>query len=227
MKRTNGKITTFFRRNALYIVLAFCILAIGLSMTLVIVNKGSESISQEKPPVIDDGGIDAPPTNGDILDPGANDTPTDVPDDVPSEPVVSVISFIMPVETNSYSEYSETMVFNQTLGRFSTHTAMDFYAEEGASVYAVLDGEVESVEKTLLQGVTVVINHGDGLKTVYNSLADGDMVTVGQTVSQGDVIGAVSISNRQEYKDGAHLHFEVMENGVNVNPLTYLTIEEK
>lgn len=227
MKRTNGRITTFFRRNAVYIVLAFCILAIGLSMTLVIVNKGKDSISQEKPPIVNDGTVDEIPSNGDVQDPGAIDKPVDKPDDVPSEPVVSVISFIMPVDTNNYKEYSETMVFNQTLGRFSSHMAMDFFAEEGSPVLAVYDGRVESVEKTLLEGVTIVINHGDGLKTVYNSLLDGDNVVVGQSVSQGDVIGAVSVSNRQEYKEGAHLHFEVTLDGVNVNPLEYLTIEEK
>ncbi len=227
MKRTNGRITTFFRRNAVYIVLAFCILAVGLSMTLVIVNKGKDSISQEKPPIINDGTVDEIPSNGDVQDPGAVDKPVDNPEDVPSAPVVNVISFIMPVDTNNYKEYSETMVFNQTLGRFSSHTAMDFFAEEGSPVLAVYDGTVESVEKTLLEGVTIVINHGDGLKTVYNSLLDGDSVVVGQSVSQGDVIGAVSVSNRQEYKEGAHLHFEVTLDGVNVNPLEYLTIDEK
>ena len=227
MKRTNGRITTFFRRNAVYIVLAFCILAVGLSMTLVIVNNGRDSISQEKPPIVNNGPVDETPSNGNVKDPSVDDKPVDNPEDIPSEPVVSVISFIMPVDTSNYKEYSETMVFNQTLGRFSSHTAMDFFADEGSPVFAVYDGNVESVEKTLLDGVTIVINHGDGLKTVYNSLLDGDSVTVGQTVSQGDVIGLVSVSNRQEYKDGAHLHFEVALDGVNVNPLNYLTIEGK
>ncbi len=229
MKKSNGKFVTFFRRNAVYLVLAFCILAVGLSMTLVIVNRGNDyTVSDEHIPNDEN-------TNNPSLDEGSNnggsdkpsDTPTDTPDDTPSAPVVSVISFIMPVNTVEYREYSETMVWSSTLGRFSTHTAMDFYAEEGSSVCAVYGGTVESVETTLLEGVTVVIDHGDGLKTVYNSLADSEMVTVGQKVNQGDVIGEVSITNRQEYKDGAHLHFEVLENGVNVNPLTYLTIAEK
>ena len=78
-----------------------------------------------------------------------------------------------------------------------------------------------------MQGVTITIDHGNGLKTIYNSLADAESVFQGQTVKQGDVIGEVSTSNRQEYKDGAHLHFEVLENGEKVDPLKYLLIEEK
>ena len=149
MKRTNGKFITFFRRNTVYIVLAFCILAVGLSMALVISNNGKDNLLQEKPIIkeeIDDGAH----VNGGVEDEGAvDDTPVENPDDGVGEPVVSVISFIMPVDTNSYTEYSETMVFNSTLGRFSSHTAMDFYAEEGSSVYAVLDGKVESEEERL------------------------------------------------------------------------------
>ena len=41
------------------------------------------------------------------------------------------------------------------------------------------------------------------------------------------MIGEVSVSNRTEYKDGAHLHFEVMEDGVLIDPIKYLAIEEK
>ncbi len=234
MKKLNGKVITFFRRNAVYLVLALCIIAVGLSMTLVIVNRNTDvNIEQEKPP-IDDGGEVNPPidnggeNNGDDSNENPNDTPSDTPgDETPSDPVVSVVSFIMPVDTENYKEYSETMVWNSTLGRFSSHTAMDFFAEEGTSVFAVYDGTVESVESTFLKGVTIVIDHGDGLKTVYNSLVDGDSVTVGQEVSQGDVIGAVSVSNRQEYKEGAHLHFEVVEDGSAINPLNYLNLAEK
>ncbi len=229
MKKSHGKISTFFRRNAVYMVLAFCILAVGLSMTLIIANKGNDiTISEDYAPK-DENHTHPPIDEGtdDENDDQSNDVPTETPDDTPSSPVVSVVSFIMPVDTTNYKEYSETMVWSSTLGRFSSHTAMDFFAEEGSSVFAVYGGKVESVETTLLEGVTVVIDHGDGLKTVYNSLADAEMVEVGQTVEQGDVIGSVSITNRQEYRDGAHLHFEVIEDGVNVNPLTYLSISEK
>ena len=104
---------------------------------------------------------------------------------------------------------------------------IDFFAEEGTPVYAVYDGTVKSVESNLLKGVTITIDHGNGLYTIYNSLADGETVTVGQKVLQGDMIGEVSVSNRTEYKDGAHLHFEVMEDGVLIDPIKYLAIEEK
>ena len=105
--------------------------------------------------------------------------------------------------------------------------AIDFFAEEGTNVLAVYDGTISNIENTLLTGTTITIDHGNGLFTVYNSLADGDSVTVGQSVKQGDVIGQVSVSNRQEYKSGAHLHFEVYENGENIDPAKYLAFEEK
>ena len=134
----------------------------------------------------------------------------------------------MPVENaTEIAGYSESMVFNSTLGRFSAHTAIDFFAAEGTPVYAVEDGTVESVTNGILEGVTVIIDHGDGLKTVYNSLADPDEVSVGQKVARGDKIGEVSVTNRQEYKDGAHLHFEVTENGETIDPGKYLVFEEK
>lgn len=62
---------------------------------------------------------------------------------------------------------------------------------------------------------------------MYNSLADGDSVTVGQKISQGAKIGEVSLTNRQEYKEGAHLHFEMIESGKAVDPAKYLTFANK
>ena len=138
------------------------------------------------------------------------------------------IEFIMPVEKpTSIGEYGDTMVYNSTLGRFTSHLAIDFYASEGSDVYAVFDGTILSVENTFLQGTTITIDHGNGLYTIYNSLADGDSVSVGQMVNQGDVIGQVSTTNRQEYKDGSHVHFQVKENGELINPEKYLAFEEK
>ncbi len=224
MKKSNGRIGLFLRRNALYLILAMCILAIGLSMTLVVVNRDTNPTISQNRPNDQTGEENKKPSDQNNNE---NSGPVSKPDETPSEPVVSVVTFVMPVNTNDYSEYSETMVFNSTLGRFSAHKAMDFFAEEGAEVFAVYGGTVESVESTLLEGVTVVINHGNGLKTIYNSLADGDVVSVGQTVKQGDVIGNVSVSNRQEHKEGAHLHFEVEEDGLIINPTVYLDLSEK
>ncbi|MBQ0099498.1 MAG: M23 family metallopeptidase, partial [Firmicutes bacterium] len=154
--------------------------------------------------------------------------------DKEDEPVIVVdpedekIIFTSPIEKyDSYDGYSDTLHYNSTLRRYESHKAMDFFAEEGTSVCAVFGGVVESVTNDLLKGYTITIDHGNGLKSIYNSLLDGDNVIEGQAVNKGDVIGEVSVSNRQEYKDGAHLHFAVTENGNYIDPETYLLMQDK
>lgn len=202
----------FFKRNAVYLVLALCILAVGLSITFMLINKeGHLSLSENNSAVV---------TPDPDQSTGSNDND--------NAQVQAPIVFIMPVESStSVKDYTETMVYNSTLNRYTAHLAMDFFAPEGTNVLAVYDGTVLSVETTFLQGTTITIDHGDGLHSVYNSLLDGDSVSVGQTVKQGDVIGQVSSTNRQEYKDGAHLHFEVREKGQIVDPIKYLDVQEK
>lgn len=223
--KTNNKFLLFMRKNAFYFVLGFCILAVALSVTLLLVLDTSPASTLEKPPIVTPDEPDNPsnpdtPTNPDT--PVVPDNPSE-----PTKPTVTEILFTMPVNGTVIKEYSESMVFNSTLGIFSAHLAMDFSAPDGSEVFAVYDGTIESVTTGYLTGTTIVIDHGNGLKSIYNSLTNGDIVSVGQSVDKGEVIGTVSASNLQEMADGAHLHFEVTENGVKINPLKYLIAEEK
>ncbi|MFQ7035449.1 MAG: M23 family metallopeptidase [Candidatus Borkfalkia sp.] len=75
-----------------------------------------------------------------------------------------------------------------------------------------------------------MIDHGDGLKTVYSSIDVNSSMKVGASVSAGDQIGTVSATTDvmgKEYNEGSHLHFETMENDQFINPTAYLDIEEK
>lgn len=217
MKKSNGAVASFFRRNLTYIVLFLCILAVGASIALILISeneplKVEETIANETP-------IDNTDDNGEKEpEPTTN----------PEVPTVKTVSFILPVENyTTVCLYTDALAFNQSLNRYSSHKAIDFMGNEGTKVFCVYDGVIKSVENSLLTGVTVTIDHGDGLYTVYNSILDGEKVTVGQAVKQGDVIGVISTTNRQEYKDGAHLHFETIENGVSINPEKYLTLDNK
>ena len=213
MKEKKRSALLFLKRNAVYLVLAFCILAVSFSIVFMLMNNESDlSLDATKPP---------------IVVPDDTNSPTTSPEDDLAS-VIKPIEFIMPVlNPTAIGEYGETMVYNSTLNRYTAHLAMDFYAPEGTSVCAVYDGTVVSVESSFLQGTTITIDHGNGLYSIYNSLADGDSVSVGDKVNQGDIIGEVSVSNRQEYKAGAHLHFEVKENGTLIDPAKYLESQEK
>ena len=229
----NNKAMNFFKRNGLYLLLALCIIAIGLSVALSLVgrNENNDPNNSINNGITGDDDNETPngDGNGDENGDGnEDDKPSNGTTDDGETPVVKVITFVMPVtNATKITEYSDTMVFNSTLNRFSSHKAMDIFAEEGTEVYAVYEGTIENVENSLLSGVTVTIDHGNGLKTIYNSLEDAEDVFIGQKVAQGDVIGYVSTTNKQEYKEGAHLHFEVEENGVIIDPSKYLTINEK
>lgn len=225
MKKQTSKILTYMRRNALYLILGACILAVGLSITLMLVKQTNELSNS----------LNDRPTITDPIDPNEPETPVgpsepEQPEqpETPEQPVAKPITFIVPVENSiGVGEYVETMAWNSTLGRYTAHKAIDFYAQEGTGVMAVYDGVVESVVNSLLTGITITIDHGNGLKTVYNSLADGDLVVEGQAVKQGEKIGEVSVTNRQEHLEGPHLHFEVYENGEKIDPIKYLQLDEK
>ncbi len=197
----------WFRKYLFYIVLALCLVALGLGITFA-------CLAAKKPP-IDSGTVKVDDNKGS--------------DDEKDEPVVKTIVFKVPVDGGSVvKDYSmDKLVYSSTLTRYSTHSGIDFSGKSGASVVAAYDGVVESVETGLLEGTVITIDHGNGLKSVYKSVLDDSMVTVGKTVKAGDKIGVISTSCKQEYKDGEHLHFEVFENGKSVNPMKYIITEEK
>lgn len=125
-------------------------------------------------------------------------------------------------------EYNDkNLVYNTTLKQWEAHKGVCLTAAENSEVFAVLDGTVEDVYSNYLNGTVVVINHGGNLKTSYASLKENVAVKVGDVVSKGDVIGRVGVTGNGELNLGNHLHFEVIENSVKVDPMAYLNFENK
>jgi murein DD-endopeptidase MepM/ murein hydrolase activator NlpD len=91
---------------------------------------------------------------------------------------------------------------------------------DGATIVAAGDGEVLFAGSKGGYGNTVMIDHGDGVVTLYAHQRSGSIaVGVGQWVTKGQSIGQVGSTG---YSTGPHLHFEVRVNGEPVDPMGYL-----
>ena len=205
-KPKNKKLLTY------YLILGACILiiaAVAVAVTLSLTLGGNDMTVDGGNDQTDDGGTDNPDDGGDATDTDGDTT------------------FLIPVsEANALNSYG--FYHNTTLDKYYFHTGIDFAGEAGDEVYAALDGTVESITTDpLLMGTTITLAHENGLKTVYTFVEAADGLEVGETVEKGDVIATVAEAMGQEYKDGAHLHFEVFLNGEAVDPETYLEISEK
>lgn len=205
------------RKNLYYILLSACALVLAAAIVLIVVfaTRGSE------PSLEDPGTVEEPD------DPG-NEEPED-PDDGPDEPGSTEVIFSMPVSGATLGT-AYTFWYNSTLNRYNLHTGVDFKADAGTQVTAAYAGTVESITDTLLEGGKVVIDHGNGLKTEYASIDVSASLREGDTVERGDAIGTVSAAADamgNEYNEGAHLHFEVTQDGESIDPVTYLDLSEK
>lgn len=124
-----------------------------------------------------------------------------------------------PCEGRVIAECSlDDLVYCAAMDDWRTHNGIDYAAAEGESVHAAAAGTVSRVYSDDMLGATVVIDHGDGISTLYGSLADIDSVKVGASVAKGDVIGTVGKSCALEKNLEPHLHFEVLKDGNPENP---------
>lgn len=103
-------------------------------------------------------------------------------------------------------------------GASTNHKGVDLAAPYGANILASAAGVVTTSKYSASAGNYVVIAHGNGMSTVYMH-ASSLLVSVGQKVSQGQVIAKVGSTG---YSSGNHLHFGVIKNGTYVNPLNYI-----
>ena len=147
-------------------------------------------------------------------------------EEVPNVPTGSeeVVVFTSPIEGGTITkEYAEDFLLeDSTTGIWQTHQALDYSASDGTKVLAVYDGEVESIENSMMDGLVITIKHAGNLKSVYKCLGDEALVGEGDKVTKGQEIGTVS-TNLTEKADGAHLHFELYEGDKLIDPTPYFS----
>lgn len=154
-------------------------------------------------------------------------SPTPTPTPTPATPVVveePMPEFIMPVDNGVIMrDYAkENLLYSQTLDEWVTHLGIDIKADKTAVVKASAPGTVTAIKNDPRYGLTVVIEHTKGFKTVYSNLLTAEYVTIGQTVESGQTLGTVGNTATFEILDEYHLHFEILENDENVDPNVYL-----
>lgn len=220
MKEENGKSRAMNKRTYLYVALgcAAILLALVVIVTSVaLANKGGNELKKPSE-------IITPVEPDEPSKPSNSDDPSK-PDD---EPVSGENNtFLAPVaEVSAINGYG--FYHNKTLNNYYVHTGIDYAGEEGTEVFASQDGKIEGIYTSdVLVGTRIVIDHGDGVKSVYEFVEAKEGLKAGDEVKRGDVIATIAAATGNEYKDGAHVHFEVWEKGEAVDPSKFFTAEEK
>lgn len=129
-------------------------------------------------------------------------------------------SFMKPVDGPFSSPFGLRRFFNKQARK--PHSGLDIAAAEGVAIHNPSAGTVIDTGDYFFNGNTVLIDHGQGLISMYCHMSRID-VKPGQEVKRGEIIGAVGKTGRVT---GAHLHWGVSLNNVRVDPTLFLEAEQ-
>ena len=137
------------------------------------------------------------------------------------------IPAIQPVDHKDLRRFSPVygMRMNPVLGKWMPHRGLDFMGERGIPIYATGGGVVKLAQMTYGGfGNLVVIDHGYGYKTRYAHLSRVQPFNVkkGDVIKRGQVIGYMGSTGRSA---GLHLHYEVLKDNIQVNPIGFFQLE--
>lgn len=197
------------------IIAVLCVTAIVL---------GIVSVAKRSSPATPDAGGSLPtedtPPNGDTQ---TDPQPSGKEDGTPTQVV-----YLCPLTgTLARSHDEDTLIQSSTMGDWRTHTGMDIAAALGADVCASAAGTIQEVWEDDMMGMSISIDHGNGVVTCYQNLGSTlpEGIAAGKEVKSGDVIAQIGESSLRELGDAPHLHFSVTVDGVEVDPFSYLSPE--
>lgn len=129
--------------------------------------------------------------------------------------------WIRPVQGEIVGPFGRKSIINNM--KRAPHSGVDFRAAKGTPVKATNKGKVVLVNNHFFSGLTVVLDHGGSIHSMYFHL-DYSFVDVGQPIEKGDIIGLSGSTGRAT---GPHLHFGIRLNGNRVDPINLLEISER
>lgn len=181
---------------------------------MVLVKSGnylSEDIPLNDPSTLDPA-VTEPELNN-VMAVTAPATPTRYWNGIFSSPAVDPACF-----TSRYGTRRTYKVINSDIEVPGFHSGLDFCGGEGLQIFAPAPGKVVFAAPLTVRGNATIIDHGWG---VYSGIWHQSqiLVNVGDVVEQGQVIGVVGGTGRVT---GAHLHWEMWVNGIQVDPLNWL-----
>jgi murein DD-endopeptidase MepM/ murein hydrolase activator NlpD len=238
------KFTQFITGKGFYVVVLVCIAAIGISgyfllrsitgalQTETVTAVGTTQMPETSASAAPSPSTSVSPSTSSDSSAIASATPSAAPSAsaAPSQtPTVSATTqpaalvFTWPVNGAVIASFStETLLYDETMLDWRTHEGLDLAASVGTRVLATAAGTVTAVYEDELMGTTIVIDHGDGLESVYSNLGAMSNVSAGDSVYTGDIIAAVGTTASAESGRDAHLHFAMYLDGVAVDPEDYL-----
>jgi murein DD-endopeptidase MepM/ murein hydrolase activator NlpD len=127
-----------------------------------------------------------------------------------------------PLAGETIKEFSiDELVYFDAIGEWRVHNGVDIKPKETLLIESAFEGTVETVNNSEITGTEIIIDHGNNVKTLYSNLSSAK-VKAGDVVEKGQVIGNIGKVDSIESADGPHLHFELIVDGKNVNPLDYI-----
>lgn len=206
-------------RRALYIALALCVAAAGVTGYLVRNREApgqqassNQPVAEVKPPVV----TPVKPSLPAKEEPEPEEAP-------PVETVTELLpQVVSPLDGTTVTVFSMSeLLYDETMADWRTHEGLDIQAAEGDAVKTAAAGEVTSVVRDELMGTTVCITHSGGYVTRYSSLQENPPISQGQQLSAGDIVGYVGTA-AAEASMGPHLHFSVEKDGSLIDPKEYI-----
>ncbi len=127
------------------------------------------------------------------------------------------VSFLAPADGEIITEYSpDVPLYSKTMSDWRTHHGIDIALKENAEIISIADGKVSKAYYDTSFGYVAEIDHGD-FTARYCGLDQESAVKINQLLSKGDAVGNIG-TVPCEQDDGAHLHFEIVKNGINIEP---------